>query len=584
MSESIQSIIFSFQVSGLFRKSLAASLLLASALFLPFVGLVGYEMLSSHNPVKLLKETSAFHQFKLVACVIFHSTLSAAIFSMLGSVVERWITIAKLDPTNYLEKTGNLINNDSPGKRRKKSKDASVVTSNNKSHRKAWSIIYLIFLWLSSIAFGLVSIFYGNVKFFLYGEIIQGNAGSSSLVQIPNQTMIVMSVIYIIFVFVPLLLLILLSLVTFCYFLKTKSDAKKIDSYDEAKFRSTSCNSGHDDVPLNQKLLQLTTSNSHLEPREEPRRSSTRSDQRKSQTSRLTDTDRNSVSLAEYSHKLEHERQVTLNCQETDMSGIMTDSIQASNDQAQEGNHESSAPPPPEWLKFSSLTRVRYSDNSPIQVVDLASSSLSVSIDSARFYFGEASETRATLIAYAFLTLCLLPLCAVLALDIFAGSNSIFKSSSAANDVADVLDIYVTGVSSSLAISSVALFIFGGSLLFFIFYATSELFNQGAKQMCCSKKDKAPQDFFLRQNSLATTSGFLTSHKEIQRRSSQRSKTISVSENQNGTDVHRNQWTAKRSKHQDIDGWRPEERPTSDAIHENHLDIDKRFALDEDDD
>ena len=51
----------------------------------------------------------------------------------------------------------------------------------------------------------------------------------------------------------------------------------------------------------------------------------------------------------------------------------------------------------------------------------------------------------------------------------------------------------------------------------------------------------------------------------------------------NGSNSQRRLWSSKRPQSLDIEGWRPEERPTSDAFPENRLDIDRRFDLEEED-
>ena len=505
---------------------------------------------------------------------------------MLGSVIERWITIAGLDPTNYLEKSNKLIAASGKSRRRqaKRTNNASATC-----YRKCLVISYLVFTWAASIAFGILCYRFGKVRFLLYGEVLNPKEISrvfqfSSLIQVPRDFMIIVSVFYIVFFFVPLILLILSSAVTLFYLVKIRASAKKIDSYDEAKFRSASFAQPNQDVPLNHKLLQLTRNGSRTE-RDDSRKLSTRlsRDDRRSST-RTTDreerTSRGSTSVAEYSHKIEHERQVTLNCQETALNGIQTDSIQVSNDPVADSNHETNAPPPPEWLKFSSLTRVRYSDNAAIQVVDLASSSVSVSIDSARCYFGETNETRATLIVSTTLSLFLLPLCALLAIDVFAGKNSIFRPG-VYDATLQNTDVFSPELASSLGAGFLAIFLLGGLLPFFLLYATSNLFNKGAKQVCCcAEKGKKPDSDILyrRQNSY---SNYVSKIK----RKNKKTKSASNELKRNGNkDAPRSsRWSNKRTWSLDIEGWRPEERPTSDAFPENRMDIDRRFELNEND-
>ena len=573
------------QVSGLFRISLAISLILANGLLLPFIGLTAYELLSSIVGSDPPREKSLFEKNKEVSCAVFHIALSAAVFSMLGSVIERWITINGLDPTYYLEKTNNMVSTGvlSPKKHRRTSRDSDSKPSSTNSFRKPFAAIFLLLSWSASIAFGMLLVLYGKVRFLLFGEFLNVNDRSklfqfASLLQIPHENMIVVSVFYVAFLFVPLLLLILSSAITLCCLLKIQSNAKKIESYGEAKVRSASSQKPTD-VPLNHKLLQITRSTSRSERDLEGRRPSTRTngtnDRRSS--SRTERDERNSTSIAEYSHKMEHERQVTLNCQETALNGIQTDSIQVCSDPVPESSQATNAPLPPEWLKFSSLTRVRYSDNSAIQVVDLASSSVSVSIDSARCYFGETNETRSILIAFSTMSLFLLPLCALIAIDVFAGKNSIFQGQSYEN-IRAANEFFSTDIASSLGAGFVALYLLGGWLPFFLFYGTSDLFKKGAQRICCSKDIKGENEILHRQNS--SYSNFAPGSSQ---RNSKRLRNGSTEETRNGKPSQHPRWSAKRIRSLDVEGWRPEERRPCDSMHENNLDIDERFELDNDD-
>ena len=565
----------------MFRISLGVSLAFASGLLLPFIALSGYELLSSDSDL-VEPEWSTFSRYKDVSCAIFHISLSSTVFSLLGSVIERWITISGLDPTDYLEKSSSMMSTPGKTRRRRRTEDSNKKKS-DKCYRKCLVMIYLILAWTASIAFGILCVLHGKVRFLLFGEFLTSTPEVlqfSSLVQIPRDLMMIVTVFYIVFLFVPLIILILSSAVTLCYLFKIQSNAKKIDSYDEAKFRSASSIQPNQEVPLNHKLLQLTRSDSRTE-RDDPRRLSTRlsRDDRRSST-RTADREermsRNSAA-AEYSHKTEHERQVTLNCQETELNGIQTDSIQVSSDPVAESNHESNAPLPPDWLKFSSLTTVRYSDNSAIQVVDLASSSVSVSIDSARCYFGETNETRSTLIVATTVSLFLLPLCALLAIDVFAGRNSIFREGTYEATLHNT-QTFSPELSLSLGAGFLALFLFGGLLPFFLLHCTSRLFRKAAKRICCGKEKQDKKELVYRHQN--TYSNYVSNPKK-----NKKSKSVSSEADQNGNrDAPRSsRWSTKRTRSLDIEGWRPEERPTSEAFPESRLDIDKRFELDEND-
>jgi len=486
---------------------------------------------------------------------------------------------------DYLEKTNTMLS--TPGKaRRRRRRSEESNKGKRKCYRKGLVVIYLMLAWAASIAFGMLCVLYGNVRFLLFGEFLTTDqvVQFSSLIHIPKDFMLLVSVFYIVFLFVPLIILILSSAVTLCYLFKIQSNAKKIDSYDEAKFRSASSVQPNQDVPINHKLLQLTRSGSRTE-KDDPRRLSGRlsRDDRRSST-RTADREerasRNSAA-AEYSHKTEHERQVTLNCQETELNGIQTDSIQVSSDPVAESNHETNAPLPPDWLKFSSLTRVRYSDNSAIQVVDLASSSVSVSIDSARCYFGETDETRATLVVATTLSLFLLPLCALLAIDVFAGKDSIFREGTDDATLDATLhntNVYSPELPISLGAGFLALFLLGGLLPVILFYCTSKLFRKGTKRVCRGKKEQNQDELVYRHQN--TYSNYVSNPKK-----NKKSKSVSSEADQNGNkDAPRSsRWSTKRTRSLDIEGWRPEERPTSDAFPESRLDIDKRFELDEND-
>lgn len=537
------------------------SFILASVLLLLFIALSGYEILYSGISYQTAPGIKRVEVYKMVSCILFHTILSVSIFSMLGSVVERWATMVKLNPADYLEKVNYLMNAPS-NKLRKRSGDMRSDAS--KSKKKPIAVTFLVLTWVASIAFGVLMVVYCEVQILLFGELHQLDQKKSFihfslLLKFQDSKMFITSIIYIVFLFFPLLLLILCLLFALCSFIMSNHKAKQTDSYNEAKFKSLS--NSNVEFPLNHKLLQLTqSSNSKNEERDEIE-SSPRATPREEQPQ-----------VAEYSHRMEHERQVTLNCQESGLNGIQTDSIQVTVDPARDPNGANSkAPPPPEWLKLSSISRSRFSDNPAIQVVDLANSSLAISVDRARCYFGEANETRAVLIAYSAVAFFSLPLFAVIAIDVFASKHSIFRRNS--NDGLIDGNLFSSAVISSVGICTLALFLLGGILIFFVFYSTSVLLKSATKRICSSKN--VDDDIQTMPNSFPSGSNLYRNGQSL-------SRNANPIDN-NGSHFQRKLWSSKRPESLDIEGWRPEERPTSDAFPENHLDIDRRFALEEED-
>ena len=542
-------------MSRYFRGSLGVSFILASVLLLLFIALSGYEVLYSNFDYKITHGINRLKIYKTVSCVVFHAALSASVYTMLGSVLERWIIIGGIDPANYLEKVNYLMNAPS-NKLQRRSTDIELSTK--KSKRRFFVITYLVFAWIASIAFGILTVVYCKVQFLLFGELYQFNHDETSfqfflLLKMSIDTMTPTSIIYIVFLFFPLITLILCLSFTQWFLLRTNNKAKKLKSYKEAKLIAA-----NGELPLNHKLLQITQScNSRDEEREE--RSETLGASPREERPRV----------AEYSHRMEHEQQVTLNCQETGLNGIQTDSIQVTVDPASDTEDaDAKAPLPPDWLKFSSISPSGYSDNPAVRVDDLANSSLAVSVDSARCFFDETSETRATLVVFSAVLLFTLPLCAVIAIDLYANGHSIFRRNSNNSSLSG--NLFNPMVTSSIGICALGIFLLGGVLPFMIFYCTSPLFQDASKRMCNSKNH---------DDDVGTLHHSLPSGSNLQKNSQ---STLRNGIETNGSHSQRRLWSSKRPESLDIEGWRPEERPISDAFPENRLDIERRFQLGDD--
>ncbi|CAK8694628.1 unnamed protein product [Clavelina lepadiformis] len=393
----------SIWIQSMFRTSMAFSGIFAGGLLLPFSGITIYNLLSSSAFSENVRhQRQQLAEFEKISCAFFHLTLSACIFSMLGAVGDRFYIMYNLNPFVYLEKNSKPVAISStptkPGCKRSLSAITSLHGRKTSLYQKL-AVIYLVIVWCASVALAILSVTYGDIKFLLFGEELKNNetpiASRAAFVTVSGNYFMEVMLIYLAFVFIPLLCLILLTAIVVAISFKLQSTTEGLDYYEEARMRSFS-------LRTQRKLLQpclmgispqsTAKKESRIKPKNGPD--------------------------ATFSHKAEHSQQVTSNCQESDVNGVATDCIQDEGD----GNNipltDLKVPLPPDWIRFSSLKRT-YTRNSTVQVDDLAATSLTVPIDSSRAFFGELAETRATLITCAFVTLMLLPLCSLLAIDVF---------------------------------------------------------------------------------------------------------------------------------------------------------------------
>ena len=228
---------------------------------------------------------------------------------------------------------------------------------------------------------------------------------------------------------------------------------------------------------------------------------------------------------------------------------------------------------------FSSLKRT-YTRNSKVQVDDLATTPPAVPIDSSRAFFGELAETRATLITCAFVTLMLLPLCSLLAIDVFDVETETFgQEIDDLNSTSEYLLSSHTAV--NLAYVFAALFILGGTAPFFVLYYTSPTFRRGTKQILgirirfvensTSKFDRRSLHTSENIDDTSVVMKRASSVPDVQQRSQKRSS----------MQRERSRRVVRRSRSFTIGRWQPQPRPPSSTLDQNK-DIDARYAMDTD--
>nr|CAB3263251.1 uncharacterized protein LOC108949411 [Phallusia mammillata] len=526
-------------------------------------------MVFNETPASSYRLSTAKH----VSNAVFHFIVALSLYSSIGAVCERWMALIRIKPHMYLCKVSNPII-ELKTKMKMNRNSVKELRYSISCLSRLPLLLYLLLSWAASFVLAVVSVIYGQERFLLYGDHLQNRVDEfhplSSFFTIPANRIRTMTIIYILMLFVPAVFLVICIVATSIALLKTKNNAMRLNSYEQAQalvyFQSRQESKPTSDV----KTVDRLARNSSL---------------------RVSQGRVNTVSCKEnvsYSHKQEHTQQVMSNCQEADLSAIITDSIQMHQNAGANKSLDTRMPLPPDWLKYPSIKR---SDTmaSTVKVEDLATTPLSVPYDSAVSFFGEITEAKATLCTYSVVYLLMLPVYSLIAVDVFGDPTGVLNLEMPYSALQwynasgvpsyDILHV-VSFTTTDFAVIFMFLYMFAGTLPFCLMASLSPSFKRAAKQnLKCPSCRKSKPNITNEKISLDAVSS--RRNKETSRSRQQRRDDISRrrrTPRKSWMNNHADYWQAfsRRSQIPPDHTWRPTKRPRSSYI-DNTVNIDERF-------
>jgi len=402
------------------RFSLGLSGIISSVLVIPTVAVSAYGVFSM--PLGLnVASNSQEKLFVLISVsgTFWHLSVASTIYNLLGVVLERWITILRINPAEYLAKISHLVgegqSNASKGRSKKWSKTAA------KHLRRLPITMFLIAAWFTSGALAVLSVVLPGVQFLLYGNIHWNETvifnSYRSYISVSGQGKRSIAIMYIFLLYVPTVCLVFAVALTTVIWRKRKSAAANLDSFEDGQAQAYFAKQHHGRRKSSAKTPTENESSKFVE-----------SATLQNMATHSAQVNSITHSNAEYSHKLEHSAQVSANCQKTDLFNAATDCIQLHQDNNTKSPITTSIPLPPDLLRHPTFKRFNTS-SVPMNVPDLASTPLSVPVDSAQSFFGELSETKANLVTCTVNTMLVSPLLLLSALDVLSNLGNDSTSS-----------------------------------------------------------------------------------------------------------------------------------------------------------
>ncbi|XP_018666961.2 uncharacterized protein LOC108949411 [Ciona intestinalis] len=471
---------------AVFRIWLGICGLLSSCVLVPLIAVRTYYLLTS----PLICDNSSdprpnLGSMEYICSGLFHMIVSLHIYAMLGTVGERWFTLLRIEPVEFAAKRSkpNLVASDRLSIKRRDNFPEKRNPAPSGARGRFPVIMYVLIACILSVTLGLLAVFIGKVRFLLFVEELLGPKvySNSALVGIAPSKSLSMTISYAVLIYTPILCLLVLLLLATYGLVATKKTVKQITAMKNAK----NPNSNKSAIE-NYSMVDLVPIK--------------KSSSRKMRTKREPE--------ASYSHKAEHSQQVVLNCHETSLADIITDSIQIEEEPgsaSRPSRIESLTPRPPSWLKNATL-ECRRPDSSPVKVNDPATTSTQAKSNCVTSIINEMKETKATLITVTVMCILILPLTVLLALDVAGSFGGIYSNNrmqltatrltvsqriqnlTSPTNQTDSTPInrdghhVIGGILTNIATVFLLMYIMSGFIHFVIFYLTSPSCRRGCRK------------------------------------------------------------------------------------------------------